>query len=228
MITKNDDVHRTVAESIVVNNDNFRHLVYHLATHIHNEIIAEDRYISKVQQLFVYFVYKCTLNDSLKDIDWLQCIRSFHYNVITKMVKQTLLTDKFLLQVEGDNFSLTSPELTCNQDTKTTLKQRQNKYLYEKLLKFHYSIYLKILQEIVSNNDIIVDTTGTNVEQKNYIDAFKQQVINISDKMRVTVQEYIASENNKYVGRRSLPPPENSKRTTPRRNRTDINYKCRD
>ena len=42
--------------------------------------------------------------------------------------------------------------------------------------------------------------------------------------MRATIKDYLITENNKYPGKRCLPKPINSKRTTPRRNRTRIDY----
>ena len=96
---------------------------------------------------------------------------------------------------------------------------RQIRYPLDKLLKFHYQIYIKILNEVISTDNIRVniDKNALKTEEQNYIDVFKNQVINLSDSMRDQIKEYIAKETKKkYPSRYNLPP---------RRNNTVKNYR---
>ena len=213
MITPADDDDKKIINVVkkdLVKTNQFKDLVRTLAEFIANQINAEDRYTLKVQQLFVYFVYKCTQTDSLNKIDWLQCVRTFHFKVITKMVGETLKNHPQLIGLIEDE------EI---HQVDNALKSRQSRYPLEKLLKFHYKIYIKILNEVISTDNIRVniDKNGLKTEEQNYIDVFKDQVINISDSMRDQIKQYIDKETiKKYYHRYNLPP---------RRNNTVKNYR---
>lgn len=182
-------------------------LVKELANDINEFLLAEYKYKQNVKKLFIFFMYKCKSKDNYQQINWLECVRLFHYKIIIPMIK----------------FALNNNPSNLVEDVKSHVSTTiPRNYKYKKICHHHIQLYIEILQEIVDQDkDIKHDIQNLKDNEKDYVTYFRQKVITISIENKNEIKAYIEIQSQKAPTKTCL--PSQQQRRYKKRKRPDAN-----